>query len=510
MQLSRFTIVSKRTRAGSWVLFHSVSGAVDVVDDDVISGLRAFGTLVGAQGMTVDDGALPPPRSVLTDEEVAKLQDRGYLTVRSRDEELALVPQIADALHEAAAKAPSFLVIPSLDCNYRCTYCFERPLQNQLTKPTEGRKKLNILSSYDRGTVTMTRGHVDALYEAIPKLRARHGDERGAGQIVLYGGEPLDARNEEIVRYIVEQGAARGHRFAVITNGHDIEVFADLFGAEGIQQCQISIDGPKEVHDRRRIHLGGESSYDKVAASIQLLAGSGDTLVQVRTHVDPHNLGTFEELLDDFGRRGWINHPNIVVYANTVYDMKEQDCGGRMSQQAIDERLRHLIGDCDNVLLNGPSINLRAKMLPALLKGLQIPVQGNYCSANTGQYLFSPDGCMYSCWESVGKEESRVGRYVGETQEPSLELTQAKTEEWFGRNVGRIPACSECSMALVCGGGCAQFALYQNGTQRAPYCDSFEYIFRRALADIADTFVARADEVLAGEQAGGLVRANYG
>jgi putative intracellular protease/amidase len=65
-------------------------------------------------------------------------------------------------------------------------------------------------------------------------------------------------------------------------------------------------------------------------------------------------------------------------------------------------------------------------------------------------------------------------------------------------------------MALACGGGCAQFALYNNKTQLAPYCDNFDAMFRSGLRDTTEALVHRLREAAQGEVDEGLVTANYG
>jgi uncharacterized protein len=509
MRLSRYSVISERREDGTWVLMHGMTGAVDIVTDGVVAGLTRYGDFLGAQGRPHQPDALPSPDSVrpLDPEELARLADRGYLTTMSDVEERTALAEIAAVLHDAAARRPSFLALPTIDCNYRCTYCFERPVQLNLRHPgNKSREALGIEASHEAGNVIMTERVVDAMFDAMPVLKARHGDDRDGGQIVLYGGEPLDARNEGIVRHLVNRGTNLGFRFAVVTNGHDVDHFVDLFGAGGIQQVQVSIDGPARVHDRRRIHLGPEGSFDKVVANVALLLERGSTLVQIRVHVDGKNLHHFQELMDDFDARGWLNHPDVIVYANTVYD------GGssRIPIDEIDRRLSDIARPYRNLFLNAPSINVRAKFLPALLDGLQVPVQGNYCTANTGQYVFAPDGHIYSCWESVGKVESRIGSFYSPLDGARLELDEHKTRQWFSRHVGLIPECTACPMALACGGGCAQFALYQNATQLAPYCDNFDGIFRRTLRDVTEALLERLQREVAGESNPGLVAANYG
>ena len=516
MRLSRYAVVSSQNDNGTWVLLHGVTGALDLVTSDIIAGLQRFGQFRGSQGTLFESAHLPDPSGYpeLSDREVAALTDRGYLTEQSDEKEQEWVAAVAGVLHDEASRQPSFLALPTLDCNYRCTYCFERPVQNNL-RTHDGHRRielmpLDIRASHAAGNVVMTPARVDAMYAAMGAIREMHGDTRAGGQIVLYGGEPLDAANEPVVRYMVEQGRARNFRFSTITNGHDLDRFLDLFGPGGIEQAQVSIDGPERIHDKRRIALGPEKSYQRVIRNVNRLLERGDTLLQIRVHLDATNVQYFEELLDDFGRSGWLGHPNIIVYANTVYKMTPgRPVKTDIELHEMDQRLRHLAKQYRNLYLNAPNINIRAKWMPALLDGLQVPLQGNYCTANTGQYVFAPDGHIYSCWESVGKGDSRIGTFFSDGH-GSLRLDKQKMGQWFTRHVGLIPECTGCPMALVCGGGCAQFALYGSGTQLAPYCDNFDGMFRSGLRDTAVALLQRCNETIAGNVPDGLVVANYG
>ncbi len=101
---------------------------------------------------------------------------------------------------------------------------------------------------------------VDKAYEAISKIRV---DERTTNKsIQLYGGEPLLAENKKIVEYIVKQGKQRGYVFNAVTNGYDLDAYEDLLGPDNITRLQITVDGDREWHNKRRIHYQNPDSFD--------------------------------------------------------------------------------------------------------------------------------------------------------------------------------------------------------------------------------------------------------
>jgi uncharacterized protein len=468
LRFSSYSILSDRMPGGGYILMSGVSGSLDIISDSLGSLLES--TI--SQSPHLANKLLPQ-----VDPEVqAHWREQGYVTELSIEAERALVVELAGAIHEAVARKPVFMIVPNLDCNYRCTYCFERPLQN-------GLNILNSNISHHLGNVVMNFEAARSAYSAIATLQQQAGLPSG-GQLILYGGEPLDKRNDAIVREIVRLGRIDGFTFAAITNGHDLDNYLDLLGKKSIEQVQVSIDGPKRVHDKRRIYLGNESSFDRLVKNIKSALEFTSVEMQIRVHVDPSNISLFGELLDFFGTLGWIDNPQVVIYSNTVYSKDKTGSvitGFEVAE--IDRMLRAMVHPFRNVYTSAPDIHATRAMEGVFANGQRFSIKGTYCSANSGNYIFAPDGAIYACWESVGKECSRIGWFTGRE---GLTLDPRATERWFNRSIATLPACQQCQYALICGGGCAQYAEYKTGTLYSPYCDDFQRTFRSTLAHACD------------------------
>jgi uncharacterized protein len=294
MRLSDFTILSDALPNGDRILMNGISGALDVVPRllaDHLQGIQAN----SARGRAYVDGDRLHP------ETVASLLERGHLTRMTPQQERAVVVEIARGLHEQEKRRPYFMIAPSMDCNYRCVYCFERPLQATFSTG-EG-----IGSRPGPGAV-MQLEDVSRVLARIEQIQAQAGAEPG-GLIILYGGEPLDARNRDLVVEIVRAGRARGHFFAAVTNGHDLDQFKLVIGPEMIRQIQISFDGPKPLHNRRRIALDGSSSFDRLVSNIGTALEIDGIEIHLRVHVEPASVDRFDELVRLFERLGWTDHP---------------------------------------------------------------------------------------------------------------------------------------------------------------------------------------------------------
>ena len=113
--------------------------------------------------------------------------------------------------------------------------------------------------------------------------------------ITLYGGEPLLAENKEIVSYIINEGITRGYKFVAITNGYDLDCYGDLLSPDKIYKVQITVDGPKKLHDCKRIHYRYGETFDKIVENIQF-ALNHSIKVTIRMNMDTSNINQYNDL----------------------------------------------------------------------------------------------------------------------------------------------------------------------------------------------------------------------
>lgn len=216
LRTSSYTIPIKLdSEEGKYMLIHGYTGAIDIVNEDIAIKL--------IQHNYIDEETFSP--TIKTN-----LEKRGYITVKTKEEELSYVTRIAQALHKRdKILKKNFTWTITYNCNFRCPYCFE----NRETKDSVQH-------------VAFTKEMVDRTFNAMKEIEPRM--QLQSNIITLYGGEPLLKENKEIITYIVSEGKARGYKFYAITNGYDLEHFLDLLALDSICQVQITIDGTKEFH----------------------------------------------------------------------------------------------------------------------------------------------------------------------------------------------------------------------------------------------------------------------
>src|SRR3990172_5904919 len=180
-RVSSFTILSGSVLDGKRVLMNGCFGGIDIITSELAEFLEdTIKSSPHGQAYVEEASFLPVT--------FADLMERGHLTSRSHEEEKSLAVEISLGMHEKEKKRPYVMIAPSMDCNYRCTYCFERHLQNGLNSDTG-----NI--SYKKNNVVMRSEMIAQIYRAIGKIRKGAGLDAG-GMIILYGGEPLDSTNK--------------------------------------------------------------------------------------------------------------------------------------------------------------------------------------------------------------------------------------------------------------------------------------------------------------------------
>ena len=138
-------------------------------------------------------------------------------------------------------------------CNLSCTYCYKE----DLTTPSAGNKM-----SFDTAVKS-----IEMLLEESPNQRQYN--------VVFFGGEPLT--NMPLIRKVVSYCEERFAdlesevSFTMTTNATMLnEDLVDWFNEHRFG-LTISMDGPKAMHDKNRITVGGQGTYDVVKQKVDML-----------------------------------------------------------------------------------------------------------------------------------------------------------------------------------------------------------------------------------------------
>jgi uncharacterized protein len=288
--------------------------------------------------------------------------------------------------------------------------------------------------------------------------------------VTLFGGEPLrdsPAHHDRIGRFL-RGAAARGLELAVVTNGHDLEAFLPALAGGPVKEVQVTLDGPRSVHDARRPHASGRGTFDRIVAGIDALVAAG-VPVNLRVVADRRNLAALPELAELAAAKGWLELPASRFKTQVGRNYELFGCASRQRREDLFDRVelwaRYLeLAEAHPVLrrFHAP----RFHGIGHLAETGELPAPNfDACPATKKEWAFGPDGRLYGCTATVGHPSHVLGRF-----HPGIARDDEAIAAWRRRSTLTIAACQRCSAAAVCGGGCGAIAWDRDGTPLAPDC----------------------------------------
>lgn len=445
MLVSQYIIDVPLKNKDEYILIHGYSGAFDVVSKP----LRDIIIHNDIESILKLDKSL-----------LEHLYKRSYLTEKTIKEEYKTVSRIADELHSSIKNRMAITIIPTYNCNFRCSYCYEKG------------KTLFDNNECDVMKEVITTQTIDVIFKEINDFR-KLGKE--VERIILYGGEPLMKQNKHIVKYIVQKCTENKIKLEAVTNGYDLDEFMDLLGEDKISRLQITIDGPSYVHDKRRFLIGGKGTLEKIVSNINMFLDTKISAnIQVRTNVNRKNSDNLDELLQMYNENMWLKDKRFSYYFKSTHKCYELP-KNIISDDEIITKLENTIIEKDKYTFHSAYNQLEFTLRRMIETCSVAPFKSCNCGANSGLYTIDPKGDIYPCWSVVGDENQCIGK-VDYTKK-SFEFNDKK-EFWHSRIVSKLDDCLKCKYALFCGGGCSAFANVNTQSYYNSNCDNFKSIFK--------------------------------
>lgn len=439
-QRSDYIVDVKLEDTQKTLLIHGYTGAIDIVSDEFAEKIKNIKEL--------NEETSPFSSTILE-----SLIKRGYVTTKTKQEEQEYVKRMARVMHEDSKRmCRSFVFLVSYDCNFRCPYCYENTISE---------------SGNAWSKKTMTKELVDKAFEAIEIMKPTITKMPGK-KLALYGGEPLLKQNYELVSYIVRRAREEGFTVYAVTNGYDLDSYTEILGEDGLSMTQITIDGNKEIHDKRRFHYKEGTSFDKIIKNIEIALKKGID-ISIRINIDDTNFNNIGELKSFFEEKGFFNYPKFSTYAALV-------TGNRISNPSLMDRSTFIEKmKNSNVGVRMQDYSYKDRVLIALKTKKAFALKPVFCGAQCGYTVFDPNGFMYPCVHIAGQTNNAAGIY-GENLEYFAPYT-----EWNDRNIGKERKCSVCKYAFVCGGGCLAQIKDEQEFSNSPICKSVREMFSEAV-----------------------------
>ncbi|RME90380.1 MAG: SPASM domain-containing protein [Candidatus Hydrogenedentota bacterium] len=379
------------------------------------------------------------------------LLEQGYI-FHSAEEESRLLKQKYKEFQEEYEKTPTQLIFSTTYvCNFGCFYCFQE--------------------EYHQKPKMLTQEITDAFFRYINK-KFQHESPRP--YITLFGGETLliGKSFRKNIEYFLKQARDFQYEVAIITNGYYLLEYLPFFQKEKIpiKEIQVSLDGDKEAHDKRRVTKSGKATFIKIARGIDAALKAGYR-INLRPIVDKDNIESLPRLAEFCNTMGWLDYP-VTQFETTIgrnYEL--HTCQPR-------SRLFTRSGIWEAYLALSKQYPLLRKFHRPNFHGMkvlhdsgQLPMPiFDGCPAGKKEWAFDINGYIYGCTASVGVEKFKLGSFLeGKTNGDEF-TDKEQLEIWKQRNVLNMPECKNCAVSLACGGGCGVLSYNQKGHIHASNC----------------------------------------
>ncbi len=448
MEWSHYNWLFESERFGGF-LYSALSNTMMQLDEPhyrALEGLRDRGG-AGEPGGAEDTSAAADP------DFLALLRANKMLVEAGQDERLLLARHYQRHALCFDSSRLGLTICPTLRCNFRCPYCFEASQADGATMSPE------------------TVARLVAFIESYKDARCLSLD--------WYGGEPTMAW--DVIEDVTARVQALELEYAgagLVTNGYllDEAKIARLNDLQ-INSIQITLDGPPEVHDARRVLAGGAPTYARILENVALLMDSPyEGSCAIRVNLDKHNLEGFLELRSELLTR--FAGKKLNVYAGHV-------------NTSLGHSYDHACSlDLDDWATFTIDLYRRGGLLP---RGGFFPagdVHGLCVATSHNGFVVGPRGELYKCWEDVGKPEMVIGDLHEEEPitDPGLRALYA-----LGTDAYADPECKACTVLPICGGGCANKRLRAKhfGEASLTFCSPYKEHLTAYLEEYYDTFLSR-------------------
>lgn len=331
-------------------------------------------------------------------------------------------------------------IAPTMDCNFDCHYCFET------------RDKGIIHQAVEDRIITLIQNNITKLR----KLR-----------INWFGGEPLLAKDNIIsltqkIKNICDNNEVIVE-FSIITNGFCIDKkVCCFFSKYKFKNIQITLDGPKDIHDNKRILRNGQGTYDVIIRNLKLLR-QFKVPTSIRVNVDKTNWDRINDLILDIKNNGltainlYLGH--ILPYNSD--DSGENTCFTKKEFAKIEIIFSKLLEE------NG-FFNFKKYPIP----------RGNYCCADhINSFVINYDGFLYKCYSDIGNKSLACGNILSLEKSYDNLSNTLKYINW-GNELSQ--KCKVCKILPLCMGGCPYWGMKLEDS----LCDTYKFNLKERLLSL--------------------------
>lgn len=365
-------------------------------------------------------------------EDIRKEFVKSGVLLNESDEEFFNRLKFSSYLTRFSKKHLSLTIAPTMACNFKCVYCYE------------GSRVKNV---------TMTQEVMDGVVEFIKKSECKNLS------ITWYGGEPLCAWDKILdFNKRIEELSLKSFTQDIVTNGSllDDEKINYMFEKQ-FRNIQITLDGCEEIHNKCRPMKNGKNSFQTIMSNLDLISKiykekRKKIPISIRVNISETNADEYYQLykiLHD-------TYENLLnIYPAFVTKNDEVDC--HASSCFTFEREAEFI-----LKLSKEKGIITNKLFPERNKLIG-------CGAQiVNNYVISPNGDLYKCWEDISNETKIVGNVI-----TGFKDRENNNYNFIINSTGfEVDNCKYCLFLYSCMGGCPRFRINNTNTGKEinPVC----------------------------------------
>ena len=342
-------------------------------------------------------------------------------------------------------------VVPTFNCQLGCGYC-------RITR-TQGQQAGLRLSP------EAAREAIDRVLGPVPSGRRR--------TLVFFGGEPLLVPETVLsaISYVRQEPGGCDTDIMLQTNGIAIDDDMAAFLAANDVFIYLSLDGVADVHNRHRVFLNEEGSYDASVAGYRnakrhgccmgvSATATGDTADRFASSFD----AMLADLLPD--KCGAVTHLHPMTAARSPHQCSPTQAAQILTETFVGARARGIYHQqmCERV----------APVVTGAWRRYA-------CAGCGGKVVVAPDGRAGICEYNAGDGRSYV------PMDELSEQTVADFMRWAARSPIDVRECMDCPALPTCGGGCAYDSqeLMGDALKFDPYlCETNVQVFHWLMRDL--------------------------
>lgn len=371
---------------------------------------------------SIDASTIPPEARLFFN-----MLIKGKFIVVNPDDEVDIIKK--RFYHSKEDGLLHLIVAPTLDCNLKCIYCYQ-----------------------SRSPAKMSIGICDELVNFTHQKL--HKGKITDIHVDWYGGEPLLAL--QTISYLSKNLRNLSRRFgcdytaAIATNGTllDDNAVSTLISNK-VKSCQITIDGPKEIHDKRRgYRYANGSSFDQILINMRRIVRKME--LSVRVNIDEDNIKYAESLLDIFKEEGFFSADNPGFYPYLALAGPINPC---MPFQCKPSDINNFYKS--NLKFQKKVFELSGKKQLRPIFDFPFPVNGACGALRKNTYAFDPNGYYLKCGLEIGEVGKECGSIHGE-------INELQSRRWEEYSPFQDPECLKCRYLPFCMGNCPKVEFDKN------------------------------------------------